>query len=303
MSTDTETTETEADAWVWGDVADVLALLDVQPDGDDAHAWVGTVRGDNERRPVVEGSQMLAQSIVAAGRRFPGRRVVSAHMAFLRPADARQPLRFELDELSGGRTFACLGVRVVQDGKLRAAGQLLLDAMAPDVIRHAAPTPDVGGPDAAEPFDMGVTGREVRIVGGAYTGDPDAPPGPPEMDAWVRYAQMPDDALLHTALVAQFTGHLSIAAALRPHPGIGQDQAHRTLSTAVNAISLSFHREVRADRWVLYHHEATFAGDGMTHAECRAHDEDGELLLSYTVDGMVRGFQNPAAAGDARTAL
>ena len=36
-----------------------------------------------------------------------------------------------------------------------------------------------------------------------------------------------------------------------------------------------------------YHHLSTFAGDGMTHAECRVHDEEGALLASFTVDAMV----------------
>jgi acyl-CoA thioesterase len=150
---------------------------------------------------------------------------------------------------------------------------------------------------------MAVTGRDVRVVDGAYTGDPDAAVGPPVLDAWVRFRDLPDDPGLHAGLLAQFTGHLSIAAALRPHAGVGQDQAHRTLSTAVNAISLSLHRQVRLDRWVLYHHRSTFAGDGMTHAECRVHDEGGDLLASFTVDAMVRGFADPGAPVDARTAL
>ena len=84
---------------------------------------------------------------------------------------------------------------------------------------------------------MGVTGRDLRIVDDAYTGDPEAPVGPPELDAWVRFRPLPDDPALHAGLVAQFTGHLSIAAALRPHAGIGQAQAHVTLSTAINAIN------------------------------------------------------------------
>ena len=124
---------------------------------------------------------------------------------------------------------------------------------------------------------MGVTGRDVRIVEGAYTNDPEAPVGPPVLDAWVRFREVPADPLLHAGLLAQFTGHLSIAAALRPHEGVGQDQAHRSLSTAINGISLSMHRDVRADRWMLYHHLSTFAGDGMTHSECRVHAEGGEL--------------------------
>src|SRR5205814_1262751 len=50
----------------WGDVADLVAILDS-----------GTFVPDH-RRPVVEGSQLLGQAIVAAMRAAPGRRVVSA---------------------------------------------------------------------------------------------------------------------------------------------------------------------------------------------------------------------------------
>ena len=39
----------------------------------------------------------------------------------------------------------------------------------------------------------------------------------------------------------------SIAAAMRPHPGVGQREAHRSLSTAINAVGISFHAEPRAD--------------------------------------------------------
>lgn len=285
---------------VWGDAADLVDILDVRSDADDR--FVSVVRGDWQR-PVVEGSQLLGQSIVACSRRSPGRRVVSAHMAFLRAADALQPVTFELHELSAGRTFTCIAVHATQAGRPCAAGTFLLDVTAADLIRHADPAPVVVAPDDAPPFDMGVTGRDLRIVDGAYTGDPDAPVGPPELDAWVRFDSVPDDPALHAGLLAQFTGHLSIAAALRPHAGVGQDQAHRTLSTAVNAISISFHADVHADRWMLYHHRSTFAGDGMTHAECRVHDEKGALVASFTVDAMVRAFADAAAARDVRTAL
>src|ERR1700722_14731450 len=84
----------------WGDAAHLIDQLDVRPDG--GISFVGVARSDG-RRPVVEGSQMLGQAIVAAGRHAAGRRVVSSSMIFLRSADARQPLRFELEELSSGR--------------------------------------------------------------------------------------------------------------------------------------------------------------------------------------------------------
>jgi acyl-CoA thioesterase len=222
-------------------------------------------------------------------------------MAFLRSADTAEPLTFGLDELSTGRTFAALAAEVSQAERRCAAGILLLDTTAPDVIRHGVEAPKVPGPYESEPYDMSVTGRDIRVVGGTYTDKPDAPIGPPVVDAWVRFRQVPDDPSLHAALLTQFTGHMPIAAAMRPHFGVGQRQAHRTLSTAINTITLSLHAEIRADRWMLYHHRSTFAGDGMTHAECRVHDEDGSHLASFTVDAMVRRFEGSDVVDERRT--
>jgi acyl-CoA thioesterase len=284
----------------WGDTTDLVELLDVRPDGD--LVFVGAAHTDG-RRPVVEGSQMLGQAIVAAGRHSPGRRVVSAGMQFLRGADAARPLRFELEQLSAGRTFTGLVVRVLQDEKCCAAGTLLLDATAPAIVSHAVEAPHVPSPYECVPYDMGVTGRDVRVVDDAYTDDPAAPAGPPVLDSWVRFRDLPDDPALHAGLLAQFTGHMSIAAGLRPHEGVGQAEAHRTLSMGINGINLSLHHEVRADEWMLYHHHSTFAGDGMTHAECRVHTDTGTLLASFTVDAMVRPFPADGRTRDEKTAL
>ena len=67
----------------WGDIADLLRLLDVAPAGDDLFEC--PPYGD-VRRNVVEGSQLLAQTMVAAAKSAPGQRVVSAHTIFSRPA-------------------------------------------------------------------------------------------------------------------------------------------------------------------------------------------------------------------------
>jgi acyl-CoA thioesterase II len=274
----------------WGDASDLVAVLDR-----------GAVVAD-QHRPVVEGSQLLGQAIVTAMRATPGRRVVSAHMVFLRAADANVPVAVALDAITSGRTFTAFTARVEQGGRVCASGTLLLGVPALDVVPHTQRTPeDVPGPYDAVPYDMGVTGRDLRVVDAAYTDDPAAPVGPPGIDAWVRFRTVPDDPALHAGLLAQFTGHMSIAAALRPHAGIGQREAHRTISTAINAIAISFHADVRMDQWVLYRHLATVVAGGMAHSECRVHDEPGALVASFTVDAMIRPLDrtNP----DARTAL
>ncbi len=283
----------------WGDAADLIDIMDVRPDGE--RRYVSAALAD-PRRPVVEGSQMLGQAIVAAGRHAPGRRAVSAHMVFHRGADARLPLEFDLEEVSSGRTFTTLVVHVSQGGRRRASGTLLLDATAPDLIRHADLPPPTAGPLDCLPEDMAVTGRDIRMAAGAYSDDPDAPVGPPVIDTWVRFRDVPDDPYLHAGLLAQFTGHISIAAALRPHAGVGQAEAHRTLSMGISAIAISLHGDVRADEWMRYHHRSTFAGAGMTHSICAVYAETGALLASFSVDAMVRGF-GAGRSGDGRTAM
>lgn len=283
----------------WGDAADLLAMLDVR--AANGGEYISVTRGNNQRG-VVEASQMLAQAIVAAGRHAPGRRAVHASMIFMRAASVTEPLRFQLKELSGGKSFSSLSVSVLQGEKLCASGTLLLDVKAPDVMRHAASAPSVAGPYESAPYDMSVTGRDVRFVDNAYTGDPEAPVGPPHLDAWIRFRKLTDDPYLQAALLVQFTGHASIAASMRPHAGIGQSQAHRTLSTAINAIYVSLHADVQADAWMLYRHLSTFAGDGMTHSECRVHNQRGDLLASFCVDAMVRRFATDRAVND-RTSL
>jgi len=278
---------TYAPGHVWGATADLVRVLDVHPDG--GNRFVSEVHHDGGRL-VVEASQMAAQALVAASRLSPGRRCVSGHLVAGRSADARVPLELIVEELASGRTMTNVLVHVHQGERRCATAQLLLDVTASDVLRHHEPAPPVPGPDASPPVDMWVAGRDLRVVDGAYTDDPHAPVGPPVIDAWVRFDEVVEDPVVHAALLVQFMGHMSIAAAMRPHAGIGQRDAHRTLSTGVNAISFSLHDAVRMDRWVRYHHRSTFAGAGMTHSECRAYEEGGGLVASFSVDAMVRAF-------------
>ena len=66
------------------------------------------------------------------------------------------------------------------------------------------------------------------------------------------------------ALLAHFTGHLSISTSMLPHPGLGTAQAHHTLSTGVMTIGIAFHEPVGAAGWLLYRHESTQVGAGMS---------------------------------------
>ena len=55
----------------WGDAADLIDLLNVRPQPDGSYVSMTRDTSEGLHRGVVEGSQMLAQAIVAAGRHAP----------------------------------------------------------------------------------------------------------------------------------------------------------------------------------------------------------------------------------------
>ena len=189
---------------------------------------------------------MFAQGLVAASKMLPRQRVTQASMYFPKAAAFDAPLDVVVDVVREGRTFSTVEVRVNQDDKLRSIGLYLLDAGSPDVIDGSVAMPDVAGPADAEPYDMRVTGRELRIVNGDYRPDPDHV-GPPELHCWIRFRDAPSEPYLHAALMAQPTTHWTIAAAMLPHPGFGEAQAHRTLSTGIMARQHGVPRRRRRD--------------------------------------------------------
>jgi acyl-CoA thioesterase len=245
---------------------------------------------------VVDGSQILAQSLVAAGKAHPGRTVRSVYALFASVADPAKPLEFTVTPVRAGRSVASVTVTVGQGERTCATSTVLLDRPQPDVVRHDRWTgPPVAGPEAAYPVDMPMRGRELRIEGVRDVNSPDEV-GPPTVDAWLRYDTVPRRDDLRRALLAHFTGHLSISTTMRAHPGIGTSQSHHTLSTAIMAIAVTFHDPVRWDGWIRYHHESTYVGAGMSYVRGQVLTEEGRLVASFTQDAMIRALEPTEAA-------
>jgi acyl-CoA thioesterase II len=283
----------------WGDETDLLAVIEPRSDGNGAFEAAGY---HEHTRNVVEGGQLLAQAIVAAGRTIPEQRVTWASMNFVRAARFDDPVSLHVDPSRRGRTLSTLAVRSTQGDELVADSLVLTDAGAPDLFRHTAAMPDVPGPESAEPYDMKVTGRDLRIVDGAYTPDPERT-GPPVLHVWLRYRDNPSDPLLRSALLAQPTTHWTIAAAMAPHSGFGEAQAHVSLSTAPIAIAIAFEDDAPLDDWLLYTTTAVWAGRGLALGDGKVFTRDGTLVASYTLQAMVRGALPSVADKDAATAM
>jgi acyl-CoA thioesterase-2 len=270
-------------------LTNLLAVFDVKPLGDDRYVGVS----DSDERDVVDASQVLAQSVVAAAKSVQGKTVRRVSGVFCRPVRAREQIDFQVDVIQNGRTFATAVVTASQHGKACATVTAMLDIPSGDVVRHP-PKPADSSPEDAIDRPMPLDGREVRLVGIADPNDPDEV-GPPRIEAWLRYEETPARDDLARALLAHFTGHLSISTTMRAHPGIGTWMAHSTLSTAVMAIEISFHDPIAWDGWLLYDHESTAVGAGMSYVRGQIRDEAGNLLASFGQDGLIRRFGGTSA--------
>ena len=107
----------------------MLEIFDVEPSGDRQFTGVS----DGGGRRVVDGSQLLAQAIVACSKTFPNHTARSAHAVFLRVVDDERPLQFNVDVIHVGRTFAGAVVSILQGGPSCASVTVLMDVEHPDV--------------------------------------------------------------------------------------------------------------------------------------------------------------------------
>jgi acyl-CoA thioesterase II len=275
----------------------LIAIFDVVPVGCGPDAGTTSFTGDSDGggRNVVDGSQILAQSLVAASKALPGRTVRSAHALFVAAARPANQLEFTVTPVRAGRSFASAIVMVTQGDRACVTATVLLDHPQPDVIRHDQRTgPASAGPDAAHPAAMHLPGRQLRIEDIRDHNSP-AEVGPPVLDAWLHYDIVPERDDLRRALLAHFTGHLSISTTFRAHQGIGTAQAHHTVSTAVMGIGITFHDPVEWDGWLRYHHESSYVGAGMSYVRGQVATSAGRLIASFTQDAMIRALDRGSA--------
>ncbi len=230
------TTDSEQTHW---SVAGLLDLFDARPAQDGRFVADTGIAAEDERQ-VVEGTQVLAQVIVAVAKRFGGNLLRWSSMP-CSPAPWWSDRRSTSTSTSSPRAARR---RPRWSGSRRTAARAitattLLDVPSADVIRHHLPKPEVTAPRDANDGGMPMAGRELRFVDVVDVNSPDEV-GPPELYAWLHYDPIPSRDDLAKALVAYFTGHLGISTTMRAHEGIGTAQSHLTVSTAPMTVSVSF---------------------------------------------------------------
>ena len=269
-------------------VKSILESLHLEPAGE--HRY----RADNVHtgHPVVFGGQLLAQSMIAALKGNEGKSVKTLHTVFARAASPEAGVEIVVDPVHAGRAMASSTVTVSQGDRICTRSMVLMSAAEPDLIRHAEPAPALAAPEG-EP-----TGDDwaVQIVDGVDLSDP-AQVGPPELDVWTAFPGAPDDDHTSQALLAFATDGFLIGTAMRPHQGVGQAQAHVSISTGVLSHTITFHEPFSAAHWMLLAHRSLYAGHGRSYGRADCYRADGTLVASFVQDSMIRAMAERQSGG------
>ncbi|MQL84170.1 hypothetical protein Taro_016689 [Colocasia esculenta] len=106
---------------------------------------------------------------------------------------------------------------------------------------------------------------------------------------WFRArGKLSDDAALHRCVVAYASDLIFLNVSLNPH----REKGLKTRSLSLDH-SIWFHRDCRADDWLLYVIESPSAHGGRGFCYGRMFNRKGELVASLTQEGLIRKATSP----------
>lgn len=293
-------------------------LVDLLPDADGSEDVFLALSPANPRR--IYGGQLVAQSLLAAGRTVPEGWVAhSLHTYFLNPGKPDVPLRLHVERRRDGRSFAARRVVAVQEGRpvtditLSFAG---LESWSGGQLNHGEQMPR-GLPDpeslpttAQWLAEAGIgeymqLSRVDDVLDVRYVTDP-----PPILKArglpiplvtrvWCRMRHELDDApLTHQAALAYLSDTTLAENIVAPYNVV------RAIDGGTSASldhAVWFHRPFRADEWMLYESVSPVAVQDRGLVRGTMFASDGRHIASTTQEMLIRlpaglGYTDPARA-------
>ena len=252
--------------------------------------------GPSQRTPQerVFGGQVLAQCVMAAGRTVadvaPTRRIHSLHGYFIRPGDDKLPIEFAVEDLRDGNSFSTRRVHAMQRGQVILGMSTSFQEPAGG-LDHQTPMPHVPEPEETpEPEHLDAGWRRRRLIelrhveGDLYRESVEAAAA--SQNVWMcTRGQLPDDPLLHAAVLTFASDYTLLEGVLRRH---GMGWLDPRLRVASLDHPMWFHREARLDDWLLYAEDSPSAQGGRGLGIGRMYSRDGLLVASVAQEGMVR---------------
>jgi len=279
-------------------VGELLALLELE--ALEVNIYRGRNRDIGSGR--VFGGQVFAQALVAAQRTVvPEREAHSVHGYFLRAGDLTTPIIFFVDRPRDGGSFTSRRVTAIQHGEAIFHLSASFHVSEPG-LAHQSAMPQVPPPESlATELDL-ILQRVDRIpesMRAVLTQErpidfrPVNPADPfvaekrdPVRYVWFRaMSKLPDERILHQAVLAYASDYGLLPTALHPH---GVPYRDPRLQMASLDHSLWLHRPFRADDWLLYAMESPVAAGARGFTRGAVFTQSGELVASVAQEGLMR---------------
>ncbi len=249
----------------------------------------------------VYGGQVLCQAVLAASETVEDRLIHSLHAYFLRAGDHAAPIVYEVDRSRDGNSFSARRVVAIQHGRpiftMSASFQVAEEGLEHQFEAPVVPAPEelpTQGPLSDEalarlPLKMQ---RWINRFGPfefrqANDYDPsNAMPQEPYQQLWFRLnGQLPDDPVLHHALLAYVSDFQLMGTATLPH-GLSWMKDNLTMASLDHA--MWFHRDFRLTDWMLYSCDSPSTSSGRGLSRGMIYDRAGKLIASTAQEGVVR---------------
>ena len=279
-------------------VKNLLSILELEP------LEVNIYRGQNRDIGTgrVFGGQVFAQALVAARRTVDGpREAHSVHGYFLRAGDLATPIVFFVDRPRDGGSFTSRRVTAIQHGEaiFHLSASFHVHENGPE---HQAIMPTVPSPEMLAPELDQIRERAAHLPDGLREvltqdrpidfrpvlpatwsrGDDNAP----TRHMWFRtMAPLPDEPIVHQAVLAYASDYGLLPTALMPH-----DMAYHDPRMQIASLdhTLWMHRPFRADDWLLYSIDSPSLSGSRGFVRGQVFTRDGRLVASVAQEGLLR---------------
>lgn len=297
QSNDHPGTENASDTSMHSSLAEVVGLLNLERLED--HLFRGESRDIGS--PQVFGGQILGQALSAAHKTVDERVPHSLHAYFLRPGDFDRPVVYQVENSRDGGSYSNRRVVAIQHGRpiLNLAASFKAPEGGPE---HQVEMPDVPGPEGLTSLldiNRSILDRvpekmrrfmahkppfEFRPVEPPKFIEPGA--RPPVKHIWMcACGELPDDPELHRNLLAYVSDYELLATATLP---LEIEFGRKPLQMASLDHAMWFHRDARADQWLLYSFDSPTTIGGRGFGRGQIFTRDGKLVASTAQEGVIR---------------
>jgi acyl-CoA thioesterase-2 len=231
------------------------------------------------------GGQIIAQSLISAARTVPDDRPVhSLHAYFLRPGDPSTPAIFDVERIRDGRSFTTRRIVVIQHGQ----AIFNMDAsfqVGEEGLEHADTMPNLEPPLEADLVEETKGGAFISYLVDFEKLSEDQPQRAEKFIWFKANGEVPDDPMLHTALMAYESDSALLGTARLPHQG-GFQRDKMQMASLDHA--LWFQRPVSVNDWQLYTLDSPAAARSRGYTRGTIFSADGQLIANVQQEGLMR---------------